>query len=1020
MSDALNNFTNGVKYLISTAIKEAPFDKTFNAKVTAVEDGKYTVVINGKEYTKTPALTDAAVRVGDVVKVVFPQNNYVLRYIDNAGEGGASTVGTVRYDTPQSLTEAQKAQARTNIGAGTGGGGGDVTGAVRYDAVQSLSDNQKTQARTNIGAYRKPNVGIPKADLAIDVQTSLDNADKSVRYTVQSLSDVQKAQARTNIGAYTKPANGITENDLSDVVKTKLNKTNIITIETEGTDPLNPYKSSKTLGAIKADFNAQFEQFVFYDNISYKLEKIITDNGVEKAVFYSTARLVNNVLTYHTCEIYDGEFGYSAADFHTYTISGGGAGTVASVNGQTGVVVLNASDVGAQRTLIPGSGITIIEGEDGDIIQSDASGGSGIISFVDTEGGAPIAQFTLNQMQDYEINVNDLTAQLGSKVNNLKISLSNDYRTAAAQDIIDDRKQDVIADLTTIRNGAAKGATALQSVPITYRTAAAQDALDAQKQHKLTAGANIAIDQSTNNISAVVPVKSVNNEIGSVYLDATNLKTTIPQSDATTPHEVEIYWDAFGDMGDMTVDGVTATRTNLNEAFGDGVKVNVNITFDGVTLLANPIVYGVIDDVLFIQCYASGYAYGDVMPVQFWLDVGNNLKSQIGSTLNNPMPLPTGSVYTIEQSLESLDNNKLDKTGGTISGNLGIDGALKLNIEDEDYDVDIHFNRRLDENRGTILTPQGTVSGTNYKVVIENVGTPVNDNDATTKKYVDDLCAITWIIGTAIGGNILVTSTAYNDAYNAVIDNKMCFMKIVGIDNVSILRLKAWNDFNYHSAKTDSFLFVDAVDADTNYQLVLTATGVTQTNINLEHEDRKVSSWTETPNDVNYPTEKLVKDNFDALKAYIDDQFKPHTIWEVEDAEDGITYSSGKSRQLSDSAWKLTGLNLLDNEGKRYARLKFYFRGCVGTVQDQEGAGVVLEMSLDDRFRTPRSNLFCATSVGYAINDNGVKAGVVANISVDDGWNNAKCATTYTNFNTTGTTALERDYRLYRIEAYKN
>ena len=41
-----------------------------------------------------------------------------------------------------------------------------------------------------------------------------------------------------------------------------------------------------------------------------------------------------------------------------------------------------------------------------------------------------------------------------------------------------DGKQDAISDLEAIRAGAAKGATALQSVPNTYRTAAAQDVID--------------------------------------------------------------------------------------------------------------------------------------------------------------------------------------------------------------------------------------------------------------------------------------------------------------------------------------------------------------------------------------------------------------------------------------------------------------------------------------------------------------------------------------------------------------
>ena len=47
-------------------------------------------------------------------------------------------------------------------------------------------------------------------------------------------------------------------------------------------------------------------------------------------------------------------------------------------------------------------------------------------------------------------------------------------------------KQDTITDLDTIRSGAAKGATALQTVPSTYRTASAQDTIDSGKVDKVT------------------------------------------------------------------------------------------------------------------------------------------------------------------------------------------------------------------------------------------------------------------------------------------------------------------------------------------------------------------------------------------------------------------------------------------------------------------------------------------------------------------------------------------------------
>lgn len=55
-------------------------------------------------------------------------------------------------------------------GGGSGGGSGSDPNAVKY-TPQTLTDAQKAQARTNIGAgtYSKPSGGIPASDLADDV-----------------------------------------------------------------------------------------------------------------------------------------------------------------------------------------------------------------------------------------------------------------------------------------------------------------------------------------------------------------------------------------------------------------------------------------------------------------------------------------------------------------------------------------------------------------------------------------------------------------------------------------------------------------------------------------------------------------------------------------------------------------------------------------------------------------------------------------------------------------------------------
>jgi len=143
---------------------------------------------------------------------------------------------TVKY-TEQTLTDAQKTQARTNIGA---------TAPEVFIAIYGTTTQAQVQAAASAGkvvvcfygnkmymyagesaagysqftsvlydtAYRvylkNSTWGYASYDLPID----------AVLYTTQNLSDSQKSVARTNIGAgtYSKPSDGIPASDLADGV----------------------------------------------------------------------------------------------------------------------------------------------------------------------------------------------------------------------------------------------------------------------------------------------------------------------------------------------------------------------------------------------------------------------------------------------------------------------------------------------------------------------------------------------------------------------------------------------------------------------------------------------------------------------------------------------------------------------------------------------------------------------------------------------------------------------------------
>ena len=131
----------------------------------------------------------------------------------------------------------------------------------------------------------------------------------------------------------------------------------------------------------------------------------------------------------------------------------------------------------------------------------------------------------------------------------------------------------------------------------------------------------------------------------------------------------------------------------------------------------------------------------------------------------------------LSTGLEDLTSEKLDKTGGVISGNLGVTGKLNIGATVAVSETNVN-SLKLAGDYGAPVT-------------ISNVDTPVSDNDAATKKYVDERAgeSVLYVNITQSGSGRITGDKTYDEILAAVTASKCVIAKLAGmsfcLDSVS-------------------------------------------------------------------------------------------------------------------------------------------------------------------------------------------------------------------------------------------
>ena len=274
-------------------------------------------------------------------------NDVPVKSVDGAtGDVVTNAVKT----TTQTLTDAQKQQARTNIGAGTSSFDGNYNSLTNKPTIPT-----KTSQLTNDSGFIT-DAALTGYAKTTDIPTKTSQLDNDSNYITASEAPVQSVNTKTGAVVLTQDDVGDgttyvrTHNDFTDVLKTQINtnKDNIAMLDgdVEGLQT--------DVGTLKTNVSSLQTALTSKQDVIVGAASTITENNLVA----DRALISNSSGKVAVSNVTSTELGYLdgvTSNVQTQLNKKLEKAPVTSVNNKTGAVQLNASDVGAlpDTTVIP-------------------------------------------------------------------------------------------------------------------------------------------------------------------------------------------------------------------------------------------------------------------------------------------------------------------------------------------------------------------------------------------------------------------------------------------------------------------------------------------------------------------------------------------------------------------------------------------------------------------------------------------------------------------------------------------